>query len=245
MLIKCLFLGNFFKGIKTLAISHVIDESTLFTVRNVSTDTEALAYMKLIFPSSNYGVITNLTGFYPPVDGPFPNAGKPGVGKYSKEIDRIKDVVRDMAFTCNTRFIAEAYAEKSYMMEHSLKPGLHGTDINSFIHKGGNKGGNDSSTDQIRSAWQTYMLSLAKTGNPNLERTYSVDPPTIEWPLPDTSGQMVANTLNVTNDGYTLVHDDQNLKNRCDCWLYYQYTSSKVDGALAPGMDTPLGSCSL
>ena len=64
------------------------------------------------------------------------------------------------------------------------------------------------------SAYQSYMTSFVRSGNPN---TYRAFLSTVEWPVVSGLGdEMLGNVLNAGDLGFSLVQDDQNLKSACD-----------------------------
>lgn len=96
-----LSLGNFWK-LDSLIVSHVSDESSLFVDGHVTTDAEFTDFINGIFPNytKTAGLTAKIEEFYPPVD---------TSNTYDTETDRVTAFLRDSSFTCNTRYLTDAY----------------------------------------------------------------------------------------------------------------------------------------
>ncbi|KAI9824250.1 MAG: hypothetical protein M1832_002057 [Thelocarpon impressellum] len=113
---------NYWKGLESIIISHTADESELFVDGTIVTNEQFTKYLGVVFPNFTQAAGLNdvIEKTYPP-----PGPGK----KYRSQQERVKALVRDVSFTCNTRYIATAYGDKAYNMQYSITPGWHATDL--------------------------------------------------------------------------------------------------------------------
>jgi hypothetical protein len=140
----------------------------------------------------------------------------------------MKDFVRDSTFTCNVRYLTEAYSDsKVWNMQYSVTPGWHGTDIiptffNPILSL-------DSLIEDlfftlaplfvgIANAYQSYLTSYIKAGDPNMHHAVFNIPSAISWGHPDSSGEQITGVLNVGDWGFSTVADTQTDKAGCDFW---------------------------
>ncbi|RFU35110.1 hypothetical protein B7463_g1248, partial [Scytalidium lignicola] len=229
--------GNFWK-LDSLMISHVSDESGVFVDGHISTDTEFSTFVNTIFP--NYtkiaGINTLIEETYPPVSTNH---------TYSTESARMEAFIRDSSFTCNTRYLTEAYGDsKCWNMQYSVSPGWHGTDLVPTFYSFA------LSVDSfleglaftlvplflgITKAYQSYITSYITTGNPNTKRAILNIPSAISWPHPNSSGNLMSGVLNVGNLGFSTVSDTQNQNVSCEFWRQVAAAVTNLGGYAPPG----------
>jgi hypothetical protein len=223
---------------ESLILSHTSDESVLFVDGHIQTDAQFTQFVNAIFP--NYpqaaGLNAVIENFYPPV-----SSGQ----KYATETDRVLAFVRESSFTCNVRHLTEAYGDsKVYNLQYSVTPGWHGTDllptffsaVLSFdslaeylffslvpLFKG------------ISWAYQSYLTSYVKTGNPNTQRAIFNIPSTIPWEHPESSGEEIGGVLDVGDLGFSWVQDQTNMKTPCDFWRNVAAAATNLGGYAPPG----------
>ena len=114
--------GNYWKGLESIIISHTADESEIFVDGQITDNEQFSHYLGVVFPT-----YTVRAGLNDAIERQYP---KPGFGqKYGTQQQRVKALVRDVSFTCNTRFLAQAYNGRSYNMQYSVTPGWHATDL--------------------------------------------------------------------------------------------------------------------
>jgi hypothetical protein len=194
--------GNYWKHIDSLIVSHVADEGLLFVPDPLPADF-VQGLLESIFPKYASDVISKLEKTY--------------ASKYPhlSPADLASAIYRDAVFTCNARSMVEAYPGKTYLMQYSVGNGTHGSDVAAMFYSSVVYQYNIS----IFTDYQSYMTSHAITGDPNILRAGNLTPPTIVWPLvPDSHAEMFANTLNVADDGFTLIEDSDSLKSVCEVW---------------------------
>lgn len=222
----------------SLLITHVSDESVLFVDGHIANDAGFNFFIDASFPAyaKAAGINTIVEAFYPPV-----STNK----TYATEAARVEAFIREGSFTCNMRQLTEAYGDANvYNMQYSVTPGWHATDLlptfyNSFV-----------SLDNIAAnlifnlvplfkgiswAYQSYMTSFARTGNPNPNRAILNIPSAIQWNHPDSSGEKMGNVLNAGDLGFSYIQDTQNLKSRCDFWMEISAAVTSLGGYAPPG----------
>jgi hypothetical protein len=72
----------------------------------------------------------------------------------------------------------------------------------------------------VARAYQKYLVSHARTGNPNMYSDVEGVPPAIEWPLVgDGRGEFLTKVLNVTDTGFELVVDLEDYESVVGFWV--------------------------
>lgn len=210
-------LGNFQKGVTSLVISHTSDEAALFVKDNIKNETDFQTLLEYNF--GKYEAINKaIIAKYPP-----PAESK---GKFATQKARVKEFVEKSVFTCNTRYITEAYKGKSYNVQYARGNGGHGTDIAATFYNpstsgigltsllGGAAGLKDKNLKTVATGYQSYLTSHARAGDVNKFRAQGS---TVEWPLVEWGSQL-GNVLNVTDTGFELIKDTKNVADDCDFW---------------------------
>jgi hypothetical protein len=172
--------GLYWKGVPALIVSHVMDESASFVPKWVRTPADFTSYVSAFVPEHDLGNVRAA------IERRYPAQGPPYRGDQQK---RVSDVIRDSTFTCNTRYLYNAYnaTAAAYMMQYSFL-GLfgaakHASDLlPTFWHRGF-----DVSTflarymclarpvaavaealiDSMAPGYQEYLASFAVFGHPN------------------------------------------------------------------------------
>jgi carboxylesterase type B len=233
--------GNNWKGIESIVSSHVLDEASMFTDPNVDSDAAFDAYLRESFslPAVTESkdvnkaklklasdLVDQIEKMYPPID------SREGKNLYTSEHDRMSAFVRDSSFTCNNRHIAQAYVGKVWSMQYSYPPATHGSDVIATYFDPdaasiGSQGGDAGKTWKL--AYQAYLTSHARTGNPNELRNREHS---IEWPLTDPSGEEIKGVLNVVGgdgpEAFAIIQDTLNVKSKCDFWHDVTIQSKKL-----------------
>jgi hypothetical protein len=115
-------------------------------------------------------------------------------------------------------------------MVYSQGAGTHGADIAAAFYKGGGLGSLlNPGFGRVAGAYQSYLTSHARTGDPN---KYRAAAGTIEWPKVG-YGPVFSNVLNVTDAGFTLIKDDANTEADCGFWTKVLQGLTKAEGELS------------
>ncbi|KAL8715444.1 MAG: hypothetical protein Q9220_000778 [cf. Caloplaca sp. 1 TL-2023] len=235
--------GHFSKIPTSFIFSHVSDEADLFIPSGVQTDTQFNAFIDSVFPGypKTAGVNSAIEAHYPPVMTTAPH-------NYTTERDRLKGLLQESSFVCNVRYLSDAYAGKNYNLQYSVTPGLHATDLlPTFYNLNLDLSifGQDvpfpivPGFGSFAQAYQSYLTSHARTGDPNTYKKTLNIPPAIAWPKPGSSGDAFTGVLNAGDLGFNLITDGQNARSRCDFWVQVAAAVTDLGGYAPPGSVVP------
>ena len=214
--------GNFYKGVDSLILSHVSDEAAIFVPLDVTTDAQFSTYISQVFPpyAKSAGVDTAIEARYPPVISSNSN--------YTTEFDRLNHVLADSSFQCNIRYLSDAYSGNHYNLQYSVTPALHATDLLPIFY--------DLNIDltalgatspfplipgfgSFAQAYQSYLVSHARSGDPNKYAKLLNIPPAIKWPKSgSSSADVLTNVLNAGDLGFSVVSDQETTETVCGFW---------------------------
>lgn len=185
---------------------------------------------------SNSAITNAIRAFYP-----IPSL----TGPYLTQFARLSAFVRDSSFTCNQYILTNAFAGKTYNLQYSVSPGIHGSDLlplflNDYL------GVTALSKTYIfplipgfgslAKTFQSYFTSHARSGNPNKHASLdSLLFPAIKWPHPELGDQMIANVMDVSDIGFSLIVDDQVLKSHCMFQQTINAAVTNCGGYAVPG----------
>ena len=233
--------GSFW-NLDSLILSHTADESSIFVSGAVATDEEFNSFVGTIFPNYTVdaGVTKLIETFYPALS---------ISSAFETETDRVAAFVRDSCFTCNVRFLAEAFGDsKVWNMQYSVTPGLHGTDLLPTFYNSqltANSLLEDIMTlvvpiigplfAGLSVAMQSYFVSYITTGNPNTNRKIFNIPPTVQWNHPVTAGEQITGVVNIGDLGFSVISDTQTQKTPCDFWRNIAAAVTNLGGYAPPG----------
>ncbi|KAL6720357.1 hypothetical protein ACLMJK_002278 [Lecanora helva] len=214
--------GNFDKKIDSLILSHVSDEAFIFVPPNVRTDNDFNHFVQEEFPAyaQSSGVNAAIEARYPPVM----NAS---VHNYTTEFDRVKAVLSESSFVCNIRYLTDAYDGKNYNIQYSVTPGLHATDlVPTFYNLNLDLPALSNATGfplvpgfgSFAQAYQSYLISHARSGDPNTYKKTINVPPAITWPKPISTGDEISGVLNAGDTGFSVISDSQTRESTCEFW---------------------------
>ncbi|KKY22420.1 putative lipase 2 [Diplodia seriata] len=230
--------GNYWKDLESLIVSHTADEAELFVDGHIQTDEEFNGFVDSVFPTyaKEAGINAAIEEFFPPVS---------TNDTYDTVVERTKAFVRDSSFTCWSRFLTDAYNGKTWNMQYSVTPGWHGTDLLPAFYQIYVSFGGDVAFPLLpgfgsfATAYQSYLTSHARSGDPNTHAATTNIPPAINWPRPTTGGEDLSNVLNVGDLGFSLTTDDQLPKSECDFILELAAAVTNVGGYAVPGTAQP------
>jgi carboxylesterase type B len=207
--------GNNWKNLESLIVSHVSNEANVFIPASVTNDAKWKEYLTQWYPSQS-DIVTAITDYYS------------NIGSMQ---DKLKAFVGDSTFHCNTRWIASGYSNKTYMLEYSRMGGQHGTDIlamfigtKTIVAAAQNI---DTTFPDFAKSYQSYLLSHARTGDPNTYRLKSGPSPTVPWEKVK-SPDHDFNVVEAGPNGFSTIQDKINSKKVCDFWqnLFAQETKT-------------------
>lgn len=228
--------GNYQKDVKSLILSHVSDEAFIFTPLNVQTDAEFNSLIQEELPpyAQTSGVNAAIEARYPPV-----MTGT--VHNYSTEFDRTKAFLGDSSFQCNVRYLTDAYSGKNYNLQYSVTPGFHATDLLptfSNLNLDLTALSKNLSIPLVpgfgafAQAYQSYLVSHARSGDPNTYKKTVNVPPAINWPKPNSNGDEISGVLNAGDTGFSVISDPETKESVCDFWRQVQAAITDLGGKL-------------
>ncbi|KAL8851638.1 MAG: hypothetical protein Q9221_003475 [Calogaya cf. arnoldii] len=227
--------GNFNRIPTSFIFSHVTNEPDLFIPFNINTDAEFTHYIASILPpyAIPAGINAGILARYPSPSAPNTN--------YTTQRARLADLLNEASFVCNIRYLSDAYPTKNYNLQYSATPGLHATDLlPTFYNLNLNLDlfGRDVPFPIIpgfggfSQAYQSYLTSHARSGDPNkFKKTFNI-PPAITWPRPNSEGDMIEDVLDAGNFGFSATDDEQTRRSRCDFWRDVAAAVTGVGGEL-------------
>lgn len=230
--------GNYWKDLEGIILSHTSNEATLFVDGHLKTNAEFTTYIDQIFPpfAKTSGINDKIEQQYPAPDAP----GSP----YSNEVKRNEALVQDSSFTCNVRYLSDAYAGKNWNMQYSVTPAWHGTDLlPSFYDLNVGIAAFGGSVDipliplfgGFADSYQSYMTSFARSGDPNTHRALFNIPDTIHWPKAIAGEEQLAGVLDANDSGFRYVSDGQTAASSCGFWRDVSAGLTAYGGYAPPG----------
>jgi hypothetical protein len=210
----------------SLIPSHTIDEPALFVNRSIQTDKDFTDYLNYVWPpyAVEAGIVAEIEAKYPPVNSSTP--------VFRTEEERLKQYITQSSFVCITHALTTAYKGKTYNVQFSALNGTHGADLlptwyNPYVTV--NVSGVSvplwgtlisEGVSGVARGYQSYLVSHARSGNPNTNRELLNDPPTIKWPkIGNVDGEYLTNVLNVTDGGFEIIEDRTHNRTICEFWI--------------------------
>jgi carboxylesterase type B len=195
--------GSFDKSVKIMTGFNA-DETLYFVDPSSKNNSVFVSGLEQTFPDVQPSVLDFIA------DTLYPQSFN-GSEPYTSYLARSTLALADAAFTCNTRFLQEAFRglSNTYGYRFSIPPAYHGEDVPYTYFNGPSP---SVVNDTIALAMQKYLMSFVLTGDPNTQATVK---------MPVYGQQNLILDLNVT--GITTI-EDPNANPRCDWWqkaLYY------------------------
>jgi len=161
----------------------------------------------------------------------------------------LNHIIRDSSFTCNARWLYDAFSSSSWMMQYNFPvevEAFHATDLIPLYMNNFSDAYNMISTNipptttlapraisllasgisqRVMPTYQAYMGSFAVNGDPNPGRL----PAAPSWSLP-VSATTLGNVMDVSEAfGWRLTTDSQTAEDRCAFW---QQMATMVEGSM-------------
>lgn len=157
---------------------------------------------------------------------------------YTTERDRVKSLLEEANFVCNIRYLSDAYAGKNYNLKYSVFPGQHAVDLLPTFYNLNldlTAFGNSEPFPLIpgfgsfSQAYQSYLVSHARSGDPNTYKKTLNIPPAVTWPKPGTTDDAFTGVLDA-GLVFRTVTDKQTARSRCDFWLQVAAALTNLGG---------------
>jgi carboxylesterase type B len=147
--------GNYYKDLESVIITHVTDEGSLFVPKDgLYNDDNFASYLDWQY--GNKSAVTKAL------------LNKFKLSSYPDARARLVDYTKLSSFTCSTRMVARAYADKFYTAQVS---GIHGTDILSDFFDAQSSVAKIAALFKVTSTegiYQKYLTNYMGNGNPSM-----------------------------------------------------------------------------
>ncbi|KAL8662773.1 MAG: hypothetical protein Q9168_008206 [Polycauliona sp. 1 TL-2023] len=177
------------------------------------------------------GINAAIEAHYPPTTAPNTN--------YTTARARARDLLNEASFVCNTRYLSDAYTGHNYNLQYSVTPGFHATDLLPTFYN------LNLDLDALKKAisiplipifggfsqaYQSYLTSFARTGDPNVFKKTVGVPPAVGWPKAVNSGDkdMIGGVLEAGDLGFSVIDDGMTRRSRCNFWRDVQAAVTAV-----------------
>lgn len=185
---------------------------------DVKTAQDFSDYVTDIIPpyAATAGFKSRIIARYPPAND--------GRGIFATERQRLDIFFRDLVFSCNIRALTDAYSGKNFNLQYSTIPYVHGADvIADFYYRGFDLDlyqipGLFDGYGDFAETYQSYLVSHARTGDPNTYRKSHKGFKAIPWPRPNNRGDLLKGVLNTTDTGFEVITDEQTRRSTCRFW---------------------------
>ncbi|KUJ11171.1 alpha/beta-hydrolase [Mollisia scopiformis] len=153
---KLLLEGKYNKNLSIIA-AHNTNEAGHYTPPTASTSSNFTTYMKLYFPAISATTLNYLdTVLFPAIyNGSYP---------WTTPFQRLDTAISDFTFICSTRWLANAYGDKSHNYIFSVLPGNHTQDIPYTFFNGPIS---TVKNDTLAVNMQRYFTMFVENGSPN------------------------------------------------------------------------------
>jgi hypothetical protein len=186
----------------------------------VASERQTRMRLRQNLPLASISILQKIRKLYPS-----PSAS---YGEFAHQFDRVNAMIsgspntqlrltKEWIFSCNTRYIANAYGNETYNYRYSIHPSIHAADLFlTFMDLKFNwKGQRYLMRFPYAQAWRSYLISFIKHGDPNVERRQE----TIPW---ETTGDRLE-MVDLRWDGFIWGEDDQVDEERCGFWQRAKY----------------------
>ena len=212
----------------SLIVTHVWNEAGILVKPWIKTAADFTEFLKSAFPGDKMQKIRDsIEARYPAKGAPF----------YGKQQARVRQVLQDSTFTCNSRQLYDAYKGKTYVMQYNVPTATHGSDLlASCYHRGLDvvplaKSYIDDlaeATLQLLQAiisyfattYQRYFAAHALSGDPNTLN----EPNARKWQLASDDGDEIDNALKAglivhgRTPFFEVGYDRENSAETCNFW---------------------------
>jgi carboxylesterase type B len=213
-------LGNSVKNVESFIITHTADEGVAFVSDSVNDDHTFFRKGVEYTWGSEPTIVSAILKVYP----------SPGPGsRFANEKERMVQFMTDHLFACKTRYLAQAFEDKTFMGQYSRGDGRHGRDIAATFYNTSKEAPIGDPTFPVFAAqYQNYLLAHVRTGDPASSNQTPV------WPKV-TMGDTMSNVMDAGNGGFHLVDDNVATADACDFWMDVMAAVTKKGGYTPPG----------
>jgi carboxylesterase type B len=199
---KLLLQGSYDPNL-SLIVAHNANETAYFVDPSATNQSDYIAKIHYDLPDAQPSIVNYISeDLYPPIFN--------GTEPYSNPYQRLVLASAEASFICNTRFLANAFSNRTWAYRFSIPPAVHGQDVPYTYYNSSLP--SPEIDPEIALAMQAYITEFAVSGNPNRKGFPN-------FPLYGTEANLL--DLNVT--GIKLIPDDTD-NFRCAWWqkaLYF------------------------
>ena len=212
----------------SLIVSHVWNEAGIFIKKSIDTPAAFTGFLKSVFPGDKMQKIRDS------IEARYPSAGPPF---HRDQQARVRKLMQDSTFVCNSRQLYDAYKGKTYVMQYNFPPALHGSDLLASSYQQGldiatlvksyidNVG--DEFIDLLKDIivafarpYQRYFAAHALSGDPNELNRHS----STTWQIAEDDGGMIVNALKAglistyKDPFFSVGYDRESSAENCGFW---------------------------
>ncbi|KAL4881111.1 carboxylesterase family protein [Aspergillus karnatakaensis] len=198
--------GHNWKDIDSVIASHVIDEGSLFLTDPI-TNGQLESFITGNLPPNSPLQVERVTDLFKSL---YPK---------SSEKEKLAAVYTNILCTCPLRAVLKAYPDSAWAFQYSYLDGIingkHAADMPATWYNPQLQDG--VAIEPLFEQFQRYLTNHARTGNPNIP--WSKDYQLEDWPrVKGLDDKMPQDVLNMSNNGFEGIRDEQMSKVVCDTW---------------------------
>jgi hypothetical protein len=231
--------GNYFKGLESLIVTHTSNESYMFASSSIKTPQDLDVWQKKLLPTEMrvQRLVANRFAKFPYIQ------------------RKLADMIQGAAFTCNVRYLTQAFPGKTYNMQYSKGRGTHGSDILSTFYSKQSPLTNligviNSDIPPIGKKLQSYFSSYIVKGDPNMnigaitsfsEGISALNPfkaTELKMTRPANPNGAIFNILDISRKE-KYVDDIATSAEQCNSWSDVMAVATNVLGYAVPGAAFP------
>ena len=245
---------KYWPDLESIMVSHVLNESGSFVPTWINSNQTFETFLANLFPESNLGNVKQEI-----------RAQYNCTSTYNQNWSNCaSDLICDVAFTCNTRQLFDAYSTKAYMVQYSFpyplidSPAKHASDlIPTFWYFGfdlvtmlenpdfGNLNASNAmifayAVELLSINYKSYIRDYAIYSDPNV-RHEGINK--LQWPLA-TNGEQIQNVINARlafsfHPFFELISDTINTNTTCAFWTDIAKQLSGISTTIFPETEVP------
>jgi hypothetical protein len=203
-------LGNYWKNLDSIIISHMKDEGSMFSPK-VKSENEFDQFLNGMFRFSGSAM----------------QIIKQKYASISNVQDRVNRIVSDSTFLCNIPPILKAFSNNSWLLQYTRGAAQHGNDIPAFYHNpegwpdllGAMTTFGDREFKTFAPTLQSYITDYAIMGDPNKQAAKSNQVMLVNWPRAVQTGDSYVNVLDAGDKGFSIVNSRYISIDVCNAWM--------------------------
>ncbi|QDS73147.1 hypothetical protein FKW77_001884 [Venturia effusa] len=213
--------GNYWKDLDSIMISHTSDEPYMFASSKINTQKALDEFQRKLLPTAEE----------------LQNALQKHFTQFRTVKDRLLDIIQGTSFSCNIRWLTQAYPHKNWVYQYSKGRGTHGSDILPMFYSRNSPltalvGILNSDVKKMAEKLQPYLASYITTGDPNAAKRglalLRMDK------IVDSNAEYLEPLINF-DDVNTIVKDRASKLSACQFWRDGEAAGTNILGYAPPG----------